>query len=291
MPGVARIVGPSGCCPCGQQSGCSCAGSGNCSLQCQSKGGFGTLIGFSEFVDPSTPPRKFRRIDQSNSQTIESYGDGICSPPPTDTQTCTLEGSGEYDRLTADYSQSGSNNCGDVVFGPFFDSCGIVATTTQILSSQSAGGVSCCAVNFGLQSFHYTAVSGTVELSEEDTEQDAIDRANIPQEWSTTNCLSSPAFITQRTTGFTFEYNHVRSRVHLSGLIDHHSYDVTTFYYRRVQGSTGPWIFFSLNPQGITVQSELGHDPDNFDTAWVDIPNEPGFETRAQSCLVEDVTL
>ncbi len=310
MPGVARIVGPSGCCPCGQQSGCSCAGSGSCTLQCQSKGGIGTLIGFSEFTSPSTPPKKYLNIeiDYDFLGCVFSSGNPTCAPQGNVFigSYHNINANGGYDATTAVFTPASAKACGtvgdpcvaheigcspfDVVNPPGSADGPNVVKTVDTQTQQVWEAIEGCHV--GAESLPTTATGGfSQEISNEDTEENAIIRANAPQEWASSNCLSAPAFMTQRTTGFTFEYNHVQSRVHLSGLINHHTYDVTTFFYRRAQGSTGPWIFFSLNTQGVTVLVENGDDPDNLDTEWVDVPNEPDFETRAQSCLVEDVTL
>lgn len=128
----------------------------------------------------------------------------------------------------------------------------------------------------------------TEDLVDQDSEDDAITRANAGiSDFTLSNCLTSPAFKTQRGPGdIGLEYRFVQSRAHLTGLINHRSYDVTTNYYRRIHNSLGPWIFFSLNTQTVTPISEGGDDPNSMFSAWTDVPSEPGFETRAQFCAV-----
>jgi hypothetical protein len=71
MASVVRIgKSGGGCCPCSEQVGCDCSAI-PCSSQCRYKGGIASLCGFSEFVDPSVPPKKYlqRRLTQPMEHT------------------------------------------------------------------------------------------------------------------------------------------------------------------------------------------------------------------------------
>ncbi len=231
----------------------------------------------------------------SGTMSSTGYGGPSCAGGVISTLTNTISGARTYSNTTCEVTEGGHlvtvTNGGTTYDGPLSPLTGpgcptsdaqVTWTCTNTIA-QVVGTEDC--LPFGGGNSQKAVGTQTYELSDEDTEEDAIERENAPQEWAGSSCLSAPAFRTQRTTGFTFEYNSVQSRVRLTDLLPDHSYDVTTFYYRRLLGSTGPWIFFSLN-----IQSAFGTGASEQFTSWVDVPNESDFETRAQSCLVEDVT-
>lgn len=84
---VLRVVGGGGCCPCEQQSGCDCSAVPVTS-ECRSKTGIAELCGFSEFVDPTDPPRKYRRRTVSGSLR-RRYFTGL---PYVDEGSCNCSG-------------------------------------------------------------------------------------------------------------------------------------------------------------------------------------------------------
>ena len=53
------------------------------SVNFESYEGTPTLIGFSEFTSPSTPPKKYRNRNVSGAMTVEEFGQSTnCSPDP-----------------------------------------------------------------------------------------------------------------------------------------------------------------------------------------------------------------
>jgi hypothetical protein len=128
----------------------------------------------------------------------------------------------------------------------------------------------------------------TESLSDEDTEEDAIERAapaDDEETWQTPeNCISAPAFMTARGEGdFEFAFRRGQARLYVVGGSVGQTWDVTIRFYRRALASGGPWIFFAAEELTITITSEV----DGAATPWVEIPNEAGYETRAQGCTAE----
>lgn len=296
------------CCPCPSQDGCNC-GSGSCALSCQKKNADGgaDLCGFSEYGTPSSPPRKYRIQSFNEDFTFCSFGPGDCTGisatsrnvisgartayskttcAPTTTESRDVYGSGAGDcPLATTYAFTDSTGySGEDMSSPpsVIGGMGLASETQTDLVYIPTGD---CYISGGGKGL---AISGDQhwDLSDEDTDQDAIDRANAPLGWTASNCLTEPAFITPRTTGFSFAYRSVQSRVYGSNLTPGHIYEATIYFYRRLLGSTGPWIFFSI--------AEVPCDPVGSDTFaytdWVDVPNEDDFETRAQGCTIKDVT-
>ena len=76
---------------------CGCCGDA-CSSQCQYQSGTATLVGYSEFADPSVPPKKYLVLTGSGTQ-------GRCSTRSDNTtdgsDSITWSGSNYYDPLTA----------------------------------------------------------------------------------------------------------------------------------------------------------------------------------------------
>ncbi len=242
-------------------------------LSCIIAGGTACLCGYNEFVSPSTPPRRYRRLTQDNTQNFTHYSFDTCSDSP-DPRSCTLSGVGQYDPDTCELVVTGSNNCGGVVLGPFLDSCGIKATTTQTLSTQAMDGSPCCAAGI-IASFRYTSVTGSAELDDEDTEDDAIRRLMSGASWG--SCSGSPCCLAQweaRTAGFCFAYQEAIWTVVASGLVPGKNYKIPVDFYDRVFG-VGPYTLF----QHLLVEVEA----DNFGNAVASgfVPNQRGYQTYA----------
>jgi hypothetical protein len=126
----------------------------------------------------------------------------------------------------------------------------------------------------------------TDELTIEDTDDAALARAEAAMGWSTPlqNCGSDPAYMTQRgATDFTFAFRSVRVRTVVSRLIPGRLYTVTFKFYRRVVASGLPFTLYAQAPLQFLATAET------YRTEWVDVPNEPGFETQAGGCSVAAV--
>ena len=208
-------AGTSGCCPCNEFVNCDC-GPVSCSVECQSKSaaGVATLIGFAEFTAPSSPPKMFRNKkwtggwERCNFNNYVDCNNGV-SMAGADGHTHTLNC--QYDKTTGALTYTGSNvTRQDVV--------AICPATTTILTLYD-----CAAVlappsgNFGvtinrliqyiyikgqclLNGIVYSQVASggaAINLSDEDTEDDAIARADatVPS-WSpcVTGCIACPSY-------------------------------------------------------------------------------------------------
>lgn len=158
------------------------------------------------------------------------------------------------------------------------------ADVTTEPTTRSTQGVGCRDNGDGT----WTNYTGTIveELSEEDTEEDAMERATAEDEWENVeSCILSPAFATARGAGqFSFAFRMLQVRVRLMGLAASTSYTVSVKFYRRVLGTSGPYLFFAQEDIGITTDANPASD--DF-TPWIDVPNESGWETRPQLCSVE----
>lgn len=173
-------------------------------------------------------------------------------------------------------------------------------------------GVGC--VQTGLDYFTVYDEIGTIAetLTGEDREEDAIARAMRDDEGEeiellpVPNCADNPAFITQRGEGqLTFAFRKVQVRVKLVGLdpallIDplaapcgrqSADYNVRLYFHRRVLGSSGPFLFYAVQEMTVHVIPDSpvtpGVDESIAYTPWFDVPNEPGWETRAEYCTAE----
>ena len=137
-----------------------------------------------------------------------------------------------------------------------------------------------------LSPVNYSKLSGvlTEQLSEEDTEDDALNRANAGLSWSppAANCVATFAFRTDRATSACFGYRDVQVRAHVSGLTVGRNYEVHFSMYRRALGTMTPRSF--LNEVVLHVTATLAVDV----TGWVDVPNEgPGWDTICAGCFVK----
>lgn len=140
------------------------------------------------------------------------------------------------------------------------------------------------------QSFEagYAKFIGTVneDLSSEDTDDDAYARAVAVATFG--DCLlgclmGCSAFRSQRTTGFSFGFSTVQTRVGWTATIGV-TYKVTIRFARRILGSSGPYLFFSL------IELTILADAVDELTDWQDVPNEEaGWDTVAANCSVEIV--
>ncbi len=147
------------------------------------------------------------------------------------------------------------------------------------LAQANWGGVGC--VNSSGVS-HSWGGTITLDLSDEDTEEDAIARAAINLPWLGGACLDHTSWITNRELdGVTFGFSIAQTKATLTGLTVGLRYLVTIYFTQRILGSGGPYLPASVTE--ITFTAE--HTTET--TAWVDLPNERGFQTLADHCTVE----
>jgi hypothetical protein len=115
---LQKALGSSSCCNCNQQVDCSCVIA--CSLSHRVKAGTATLVGFSEYISPSTPPKKFLRKEFTGTYKLQQY---------SNTDPCTIAwnlcqmiftGEGDYDPNTGLIT----TNSGDLYCDDTFCPCG-----------------------------------------------------------------------------------------------------------------------------------------------------------------------
>lgn len=252
-------------------------------LQCQSKSGSATLIGYSEFTTPSLPPKKYRRQESTGSETAWNYGaNSSCSGTPVGTVgPCTFASWGQYDRVTGILSTGGSNSCGGPIPAVHVTTCGrnVILTPTLLTA---APVFDCCSNGAG----SYLKTQGDFAyntLSDEDTEDDAIARAGgaYAAGEGFSGCESGPAFRSVRAVGqFTFSWREKRVRAAWAAAPTS-SYTLTYTFGRRAIGSSGPYAAISQVVHVVTA------DEANETDAWVDVPNAAGYETECIALQID----
>jgi hypothetical protein len=163
----------------------------------------------------------------------------------------------------------------------YVDAYGAMVTRTSAPDRITYNGLNDCD-----GSGTYQKASGTItdDLLDEDSEEDAMARAG-PADWVGPNpavpCTDLPAFITERGAGdFVFGFRNVQVRAALTGLTNGHTYQVKIRLFRRVLGTGGPFLFYGELEFNHTAASAAEN------TAWQDVPNEAGWETKASGCTV-----
>jgi hypothetical protein len=283
---------------------CACCGTLDAAtLQCRTRGGTATLCGFDEYTDISTPPKKYR-IKTMGGDLMSlrcQYSDASCSTPSQSDGT-KREGTCEYNvsncalvssMTTTVYQNAGcpaatiiatDNTC----VGSFGSVAGMTLTTARIQQTRTGDDV--CNLVSGI----YEKRTGTQiqTLSEEDTEQDALDRllAGAGGTWDSwrspggTGCTGTPppcclARWEERTSGFSFVYQEAQYRVTASGLNPSTSYSARVEIYRRTFGSGTYTLFQTLIVSGTTDGSGAFSEDG-------DVPNEKGFESYAYAAYI-----
>ncbi|HZP58934.1 MAG TPA: hypothetical protein VFB27_01325 [Opitutaceae bacterium] len=256
-------------------------------MDCRSRKGQYTLCGYSEFTSPSSPPKKYRTLTLSGSivgLSCASLGcaSGCC------TETDTYSGQCKYDKNTCVLTSNGlitivgCSNDGTI---PTCDLSRIAASIGDYIVCTQAS----CQVDNDLvgvcqdfpvsgRSSKRIATSAQKNLSEEDTEQDAINRINAPWgDWYPVTPGGSCCAGIQPRTGFTGGFSEAQYRVHVTGtpgmLVS-----VNLFFTRRVYG-VGAFQPYMTIPR--TVQINLD-GKGLIDVT--DVPNDYGYETCLESC-------
>lgn len=298
------VAGNSGaCCECSQLTGCDCETLIPSTLSCENKAGSAILCGYPEWDSPSDPPKYYRRCTAAGGTSWKSGCQAGCSDCAYIINE-SLSGEGLYNKLTCETTNdmiltSSLNGGESSVIGitpsyPVIESYGIgTVNIDNILSStvvQSAIGSPACRDNT-IGWAEILSTTGTKTLSDEDTDADAEARAAAAiSTWTPCGdgCSSDcSAFRTDRTgTGEAiFGFRIVHTKVHWTAAIGNNSYKVTTRFYRRLLGSTGPYLLLSLDERTINYFGLLVPTP--AETPWIDVPNEAGWETIAGGQTVE----
>jgi hypothetical protein len=289
-------------------------------LECRLKGslsGEASICGWSEYVSPSTPPKKYRRQTY-----VEDYNN--CSYDRVDCPTDRAYGT-TRDVVTSATHTFNALTCpayvvaGDVrQFGGTVNSPGACAPwggslpNTQATAEQSldmsglptlAGGFSystttptfirvvgnaSCANVGGPGSSHWYTGNKEWTLDIEDTESDGIDRFAADNTWSDWQAVgggcANPgcclAYYEERTSGFGFDFQSAQFRVTAGPLTPSTAYDVNVLIYRRAYGSSDPWVLYS------TITISTTSDGSGYISVTGDVPNASGYESYADSATI-----
>lgn len=275
---------------------CACCGVGGAVMSCRTRGGTATLIGCPEFGTPSVPPRSYRRTDGSGSHTSSLFSDGGCTAPIGGSSvTCVATYWLQYDAVTGAITTGGNNTCNGVP-GPGITACAPppanICWETYTPISQtvwiSVPTVNCCNMGDGTWRKNGGTDHLTITLSDEDTETDAISRllAGAGGTWSAytqvgdgtgATCLATSCCLAQyaqRTTGFTFAYGEAQFKAVMTLLDPTTAYVATFQVYRRLQGSSDPWVLLLESAFGFTTDGS-----GNYTITDQDVPNLEGYET------------
>lgn len=160
---------------------CCCAGaSASASISYVSSLQQGCSCGFSEFTDPSTPPKVYRTCTLSGSITGDTYTDNTCSTV-THTRVDTVSGGSGYNESTCAFTDSTNYTIvedgttvydGPIACGPFGAVPGISQSLTQ--TNETRTGTGAC-ISVAGSWVNYTG-STMVTLTNEDTPADVIAR-------------------------------------------------------------------------------------------------------------------
>lgn len=266
-------------------------------LFCRFRGGVATLCGFDEFI-VSTPPLKYRTLQQGGQYHAIGYDNSLCTILASETATCTWTGSCYYDALTCAFTQAGFQNCGGGnlincgnLGGDFQPGSDQTTTTSTRVQAKVTGD---CLPNTVFSAYvKYDVANQFAQLSDEDTEADAITRlfngpSGIWSAWaqigdgSGGTCLNLDCCLAryQQRTAFSFSYQEAEWRVVKNGLTPSGHYQVQVEIWRRIEGSGDPFVLFQTLIAAGTA--------DGSGTLQVDgvVTNDPGYESYAKTGCV-----
>lgn len=277
---------------------------------CRTRGGTASLIGFSEFTTPSSPPKKYRaktysgRHDRCN---FTSFAYCLAGTPINGSDARVFALSCQYNKTTGVLTTTGVNTeyqnlfaaCPATVFLSSSNSCTESLSTTGQFDhtttpqTMSEFVVAQCA----LQALVYSTVStsAVIHLSDEDLETDAIDRllsgaGGTWSSWTPTGdgtggtCVPASCCLARhqiRTTGFDFVYQEAQFQISQTGLLANTAYAVQIDLWRRTY-NTGSFVFWK------TIVAIGTTDEDG--VLLIDeqtVENERGFETYAKTVYLD----
>lgn len=260
----------------------------NLAVNCKTRGGTASLCGYSEYTDPSTPPKKYRKRTLSGTAVGRIFDTAGCSDLNC-TATDTWSGDCTYDSENCAIVENGTfvrsatgGDCGTGfsspacdIGDPFFgDSEVLTATTRQIISD-----LACYAIAGGKYFRRPSQSSRTETLSVEDTDDDAITRllasANFSNYVAAVNCVSSECCLAeyeQRTTEFNFTYTEANYQMTLSNLSPESEYCVIVDIWRAPYGSANYAPFETREYSVTTDANGFWEDYDEI------LPDGPGFQ-------------
>lgn len=193
-------------CGCCHHPPSPCFTLGTALLECRIRGGTATLIGFSEYTTPSSPPRKFRIETIGGSfftcdsdPTLSGQVPASCAGPRITVSHRDYSGAASYNALTGVLTNNQKDQffiTSNSIVQPCTPAGAFSTNETFALPFQPRGGTVCptgapatslsttaavytyCGTCFMISSVDYRVISGSVNaaLTDEDLESDAITR-------------------------------------------------------------------------------------------------------------------
>lgn len=290
-------------CGCCHEPPSPCLSLGTALLECRTRGGTGTLIGWLENAGfGSTPPRMYRNMQVRGSVCQIQFTNSNCSSASQGTSGHNANLNCQYDKVTGALVNSGA----DLVQSNAAPATGCSTTVSTVttcpgsLSSFAAhpaftyvnnatqteeNGTGACAPITGANPFGIATGTYGFYLSDEDLEADAISRllAGAGGTWTAwftaggASCLGAHpvcciASYEQRTTLTTFAYQPSQFRVTLTGLTASTAYHISVDILRSPRGA-GTYTKIATHVYAFTTDGS-GHYQFSDD-----IPLKVGYDT------------
>ena len=253
------------------------------------RGGTASLIGFDEFTDISTPPKKYliKTFNGSDQPWRGSWPD-CATRTPLDRMTqggsnnYSIDGSYSYTSWVAKNGEIQYTNVGGVGICYGIIGGGYCRTTTanqtlwQTIGSWDVSQ-QCCTPDGTIYYTH--SETATVTLSHEDTESNAINRLLNSASWSPWQSTPIYPYYQQRTSGFNFLYREVRTKTittekYNPGI----NYKLSYTIQRRTYGSSDPFV------DAETIQTQ--QKPNSSGDFEIDIENQSGYESKITNLTI-----
>lgn len=293
------------CCDCASQSNCQC-GPPPCVTTCQSRpatNGLAQFCGFAEYVNPSNPPVYYRTKTLYGSIFIGNFGPGCYTPGACGYCSVAWSGANKYDKNTCAYTQGGTITGGGGCQNPFSSptndvlisflgcaGCGTSGVDSYTRTTHSIAPNFNCTPNFSgfwaCQVIQYNQAIEAV-LGDEDTYDDAIERAVVNVPWAGKNCDQNFSVTTIPRPGQNvFYFKQAQFMVSFAGGIAGHTYQFIVTLQERAVGTDTPLVPYAI----VTIEAQALPGQTAINTGWQPIPNVPGLEIYARLCRVVDIT-
>ncbi len=249
-------------------------------FSCRTKGGVATLCGYSEWTGhASIPPKKYKKVAIGGGYVFQQKTSNTCLVSGGPDIACNWSGSCEYTLPGCAQTIAGIQNCGagntpncGNLGGDFQPGSPDTLTTATLVQAIVTG----ICRNNGITWGRYTAANQFAQLSDEDTDGDAIARMMAAAIWTAFGgtVADCTAKWQTRTDGFTIAYQECEWQIFVSGLAPDTGFAVEMNYFRRVFGSGAFELFQTDTVYGYS-------DGGGALLITGSVPNEEGFETYA----------
>lgn len=268
------------------------------SLQWMSKSGNAFLIGYSEFSSPSTPPKKYRVQTQDGSFTDCNWNGPVCAGAYLTFGSATSYGAYTFDRITAAgtsamYVQSRSDVSANACLpnGPVSGAPTLVAGPSITLPPTGSQGTNTSSPTFEEYVGNGNCVvlgseSGVnrgyrnLTLTVEDTEADALNRLDLANAYGAYGSSVLSGSVQPRVTGFNFNAQLCQYKAQFAGLPPLEAYSIEAKVYRRIYGSSDPFVLFET-----LVYPDQSTDSSGNMSFTNTTPVESGFEAQVQTVI------